>query len=330
MARLLRQPRTIAVTAWVVAFAASVGTLGYPTRRTTVLVWIALAVVAFGMDRPRATARSFATLWLPLFVALAAYDRLRGASDPSEQASAHTWPHVDLDVWVGGGATPTEHLQQWLWTPGSPRAWDFAAWVVYQSHFVAPLLVAAAMWGLRHRLARRYVLGLATLSWMALATYWLYPAQPPWMVARDGMIGDLDRIVPQVWREVGIERAARVFETNRSAGSNRFANPVAALPSLHAAFPMLIAAFLWGMRRWLDVLLAAYTLAMGVTLVYTGEHFTFDILLGWVYALLVAVPLRRYQRRPPSTSVNAPGSQASDDGAGGSADAALEVPVLSR
>ena len=329
MARLLRQPRTIAVATWVLAFAAAVATLGYPTRRTTVLLWIALAILAVGIERPRATARSFATLWLPLFVSLAAYDRLRGASDPSKQSSAHTWPHVDLDVWIGGGTTPTEHLQGWLWTTGSPRWWDFGAWVVYQSHFVVPLLVAAMLWGFRHHLARRYVLGVVALSWLALLTYWLYPAQPPWMVSRDGMIGDLDRIVPQVWREVGIDRAARVFETSRNADANRFANPVAALPSLHAAFPMLLAAFLWGTRRWLDVVLGAYVLAMAATLVYTGEHFTFDILLGWAFALLVAVPLRRYQRRPSIARSNAPGSHDFADGDGGS-ELVVEPPALSR
>ena len=31
-------------------------------------------------------------------------------------------------------------------------------------------------------------------------------------------------------------------------------------------------------------MLAAYTLAMAATLVYTADHFVFDILLGWAYA----------------------------------------------
>lgn len=327
MARLLRQPRTIAVTAWLVAFIVSASSTGFPTRRVGVLIWIALAIVALGIERPRATLRSFATMWIPLFAALATYDLLRGASDDAQQVSAHTWPHLHLDVWVGGGRTPTEHLQDRFWTAGATNWWDFAAWAVYQSHFLVPLLVAALMWGFRHHLAERYVLGLVALSWLALLTYWQYPAQPPWMVSRDGVIGDLDRIVPQVWNDVGIERAARVFTTARH-DSNRYSNPVAALPSLHAAFPMLIAAFLWGMRRWLDVLLAAYTLAMAVTLVYTGEHFTFDILLGWAFALLVALPLRRYQRTSNDPS-NGPGSHESFDGSRGSD--AVDTPVsLSR
>lgn len=325
MARVLRQPRIIAVAAWIVAFAISANATGFPTRRVGVLIWIALAVIAVGIDRPRATLRSFATLWIPLFASLAAYDLLRGASDDDQQVHAHTWPQADLDVWLGGGVTPTERLQHWLWTPGDTHWWDFAAWATYQSHFLVPLLAATAMWGLRHSLARRYVLGLVALSWLALLTYWQYPAQPPWMVARDGGIGDLDRIVPHVWQDVGIERAARVFTTSHQ-DTNRYSNPVAALPSLHAAFPMLIATFLWGTRRWLDVVLAAYVIAMGLTLVYAGEHFTFDVLLGWTFALLVAVPLRRYQRTTPKEPVKTPGSHDASEGSVGSVD--VSEPTL--
>jgi hypothetical protein len=301
MRPLLRQPRIVTVGVWLVAFAVSAVTLGLPTKRSSVLVWIALAVFALGADRLRSTLRSFATTWLPLFGALAAYDLLRGVSDDADQSQAHSRPQLDLYLWIGAGHTPTERLQHALWTPGQVHWWDYAAWGVYQSHFLVPLLVAVVLWGVRHRLATPYIVALAALSWLALATYALYPAQPPWMTARDGMTGDVDRIVRQVWREVGIDRAARVFTTERADGSN-YSNPVAALPSLHAAFPMLIAATLWGTRRWLDVVLAAYVLAMGTALVYAGEHFTFDILLGWAYALLIAAGVRVYQSRASSTA----------------------------
>ena len=320
MVRYLRQPRVLALLAWLAAFATSVAVTGYPTRRTSVLFWIALAVLAAGADRPRTTLRSFATTWLPLFAALGTYDLLRGASDPSSQAAAHTWPHVDLDLWLGGGTTPSEHLQRWLWWPGDPAWWDIATWLVYQSHFVVPLLAAVAMWALRHRLARRYVVGLALLSWSALATYWLYPAQPPWMVARDGLIGDLDRIIPQMWRDVGVDRAARVFTTS-GHNVNRYANPVAALPSLHAALPMLIATCCWGTRRWLDAVLATYVLAMAFTLVYTGEHFTFDIALGWTYALAIGLLVRQARWSRTGTSpIDGVDPQLVLAGAGGIAD----------
>ena len=35
-----------------------------------------------------------------------------------------------------------------------------------------------------------------------------------------------------------------------------------------------------------------YVLAMGWTLVYGGEHYVFDVLLGWIYALAVFFGVR--------------------------------------
>ena len=59
---------------------------------------------------------------------------------------------------------------------------------------------------------------------------------------------------------------------------------MAAVPSLHTAFALLIAITLWPVApRRLRPLVALYPLAMGFTLVYTGEHYVFDVLLGWIY-----------------------------------------------
>ncbi len=75
-----------------------------------------------------------------------------------------------------------------------------------------------------------------------------------------------------------------MFETG-----SKFNNDVAAVPSLHAACPMLICLFFFPRVRktWLKVLLVAYVPAMALALVYTGEHFVFDIILGWIYAVVV-------------------------------------------
>ena len=40
------------------------------------------------------------------------------------------------------------------------------------------------------------------------------------------------------------------------------------------------------MARWARPLLALYPLAMAFALVYTAEHYVFDILLGWAYTLV--------------------------------------------
>ena len=77
-------------------------------------------------------------------------------------------------------------------------------------------------------------------------------------------------------------------------------NLVAAVPSLHAAFSALVAMFLWRrVRRPLRPLLALYPLAMGLTLIATGEHYFFDVLLGWVYAGAVMAACGWWERRRP-------------------------------
>jgi len=47
--------------------------------------------------------------------------------------------------------------------------------------------------------------------------------------------------------------------------------------------------------------LAAYTLAMGVTLVYAGEHYVVDVLLGWAYAALAVAAVRAFWRSRAGT-----------------------------
>jgi membrane-associated phospholipid phosphatase len=64
-------------------------------------------------------------------------------------------------------------------------------------------------------------------------------------------------------------------------------NDVAAMPSLHGGYSFLFALFLWSFTKRWRWLLALYPLAMGFTLVYSGEHYVVDILMGWLYAWLV-------------------------------------------
>ena len=60
----------------------------------------------------------------------------------------------------------------------------------------------------------------------------------------------------------------------------------------------------------LRALTAIYVPLMGITLVYTGEHYVIDIFLGWIYAVAVWFAVvwaerawaRRRKRRAPATA----------------------------
>jgi membrane-associated phospholipid phosphatase len=69
------------------------------------------------------------------------------------------------------------------------------------------------------------------------------------------------------------------------------------VPSLHAAFSLLIAITLWPRNhKWLRPIVALYPLAMAFSLVYAGEHYFSDILLGWVYTVATVLAARAVMR----------------------------------
>jgi membrane-associated phospholipid phosphatase len=77
---------------------------------------------------------------------------------------------------------------------------------------------------------------------------------------------------------VGRNLNADLFDRTYSALGDP--NPVAAMPSLHQAITFML---FWFARRhswWLGSLALFYSLAMAFSLVYTGEHYVIDILVG--------------------------------------------------
>lgn len=64
-------------------------------------------------------------------------------------------------------------------------------------------------------------------------------------------------------------------------------NPVAAMPSLHAAYPMLVFLYLlkyFGKKAWW---FSIYVLAVWVGIVYLGHHYVIDALAGGIYAMII-------------------------------------------
>jgi len=232
-----------------------------------------------GASAPR-TARD----WLPYAAIPAAYAVL-GRLGARATPRAHVQPQLGFDELVFG-TVPSVAVQQLAWDPDDPRWWDLAAFVVYLSHFVVTLAIALALWFRdvdRFRRWRRLVL-LTTFA--GFATYLTYPAVPPWLASIRGDMPRADRVVKAIWEHFGARRIGAVFGQDSGV-----AFEVGALPSLHAAAPFLATLFLWD-RRGLRGPLVVYTVAMAATLVYTGDHFVFDILLGWAYAAAVHALLR--------------------------------------
>jgi membrane-associated phospholipid phosphatase len=264
---------------YVIALATVIISWGLPLARDQLFFWLGLGMAAFSV----AAWRSWGSMlleWLPFYGLLVAYDFLRGAVAVAPD-QAHVTPQLDLDKWLGGGPVPTVWLQQHLWHVGHPRWYDYGIWAVYMTHFFVVWIVAAVIWRVARPRFRRYAVLTIAVTLGAFLTYWLYPAQPPWMTAQNLQIPAVDRIVPEVWGQLGVGTVQSVYE------NGSLVNTVAAMPSLHAAYPVMLLLFFWSAGWYARVGLGLYSLAMGFALVYGGEHYVTDILAGWVMAVAI-------------------------------------------
>jgi membrane-associated phospholipid phosphatase len=255
---------------------------GLPTSRTNLFLVLGLGLVAFGVGRPADLGRLVRD-WAPLFLLLTAYDALRSHAD--DWGIVHVLPQIRADRWLFGGQVPTVALQHALFTPGSPNWWDYASFFVYLSYFFVPLVAAALLWKFAYARFHRYALLFVTLCFSAFVTYALFPAAPPWLASQTThSLAPTAKIVDEVWVHLGLHQGATMLSAR-----GHLANPVAAIPSLHSAVAFFIVLFFWrSAGRWRG-LLALYPLAMGFALVYMGEHYVTDVLLGWIYATVVFV-----------------------------------------
>nr|WP_296071741.1 phosphatase PAP2 family protein [uncultured Actinoplanes sp.] len=276
---------------WAVAFVAFVALVGVPTSDPlTAFGWLWLATIAWRNYLPWKQHLLFLRDWLPVVLLLVFYNVSRGAADKLFDAHVTAMIHADEDMfgWLTGGRIPTIWLQQHLYHPGTVQWWEVVVTLVYVSHFLTVPTVAVVLWlrnrGLSYRFMRRWI----TLSLAGLVTYFLYPAAPPWYAWRPaGVLPEqVYRISSNGFDAIGLHSAGNTLNALQADQSN----PVAAMPSLHTAYAMMAVAFFLPMvrKRWWPVLLA-YPLAMTFTLVYTGEHYVIDVLVGWLYVAAVFV-----------------------------------------
>jgi hypothetical protein len=278
---------------------------GLPTDRVVLLGWVLTGLVAHAaVDGWRRIIRLLAE-WVPVAALLLAYDATRGLADGLGMP-VHVTELVAADRWLGGGVLPTVWLQQTL----QADWWKVLAALVYGSHFVVTPLLLCVLWIRNRRLWGRYVRLVLALSAAGLVTYVLYPAAPPWLAAKNGMVEPIRRLSATGWDVLGLPHAGALL-----ADSQGQVNKVAAVPSLHTAFAVLTCLVLFPVARrvWQRAGLLAYAVMMPLVLVWAGEHYVVDTLLGAGYAVavvLLAKPVRRALERTSGRAALAPDGRA--------------------
>jgi hypothetical protein len=214
---------------------------------------------------------------VPFVGALLVYESFRGLV-PHLNKHVHFTELIDADRFLFFGRLPTKILQNWLWH-GHVQWYDFIFYLVYMLHFILPISLALYIWKTREKEYWRYVTTFLVVSFAGFITFLLFPAAPPWMAAQNGLIEPITRISSNVWFALGIHDFPSVY--------NKISpNPVAAMPSLHAAYATLFVLFVYKLygKKW-ALLAALYPLLIYVGTIYQGEHYAIDEIVGALYAV---------------------------------------------
>jgi PAP2 superfamily protein len=221
-------------------------------------------------------ARRYLLDFVPFALLILLYAECRGLA---HLVSPHPFyrPQLWLERHLVGGV-PAVWLQDRFWH-GSMRWYDSAAAKLLNLHFVAPPLVAFALWVRSRALFFRFATSMLVLSFASAIVFVAYPSAPPWAAAQVGLLHVVK--LPPV-NDV----------SSLGSATPTPANPYAAIPSLHAGYAFLVALTLAALalrsrlplRRTLAGLCFLYPLAQSVAVIYTGNHYVVDILIGCGFA----------------------------------------------
>ncbi|NBT26786.1 MAG: inositol phosphorylceramide synthase [Actinobacteria bacterium] len=292
LSRSPRRTRVVFVALYLVIFIWSANRFGVPVDRIAVTAWILAAFAFANVGHPWRAQRDMLRDWSIFAGMLFAYEYSRGIADQLGRPVTFTLLR-DIDRAIFFGVDPNVWMQQKL-NISSTLAWyEYPLAVTYMTHFIFPPGVAVVLWWVSRTQWVRYVRRLTILFFLSVVTYVMLPAAPPWMAARDGYLEPVQRITARGWSKMGLHTVSKIFD--RGAATS---NPVAALPSLHAACALLVVAFFWKqMPRILRPVSLVLPAAMALCLVYFGEHWVIDVVLGWLYVGAAFWLASRYENR---------------------------------
>lgn len=181
------------------------------------------------------------------------------------------------------GALPTVWLQEHLYT-GSRSWYEYLFAVFHASLFFIPIVFPLIM-QLRRSIERmkRVTVAITLLSLAGYATYVLFPLTPPWMASLENSIPHVERITIRALGELAPGGIISAFSPS----------PRGAMPSLHAAVPLLVLIMAFrefGGRAWWFAVIVA---GISFEIVYGAEHYVIDVAAGFIYAVLTYLVVYR-------------------------------------
>jgi membrane-associated phospholipid phosphatase len=257
------------------ALALALAIVSYKTNRSF-LIWGLFVIFAL-LVVPIGRARSFLFSFVPYAAVWFIFTALRSLADETVLARTLNTQVAQLERWIFGGQLPTVMLQDRLYDPNHLHWYDYATTGVHWSYFVIPHVVAVRTWYKNPTLFRHYLSAMTLLLAVGLCVYFLIPSNPPWL-APEPINSPSAAVVYRVMEMVGKQIGGGVYNASYKVIGE--SNPIAAMPSIHEAITFLLVfpAF-HKSKRW-GFLALGYSVIMGFSLIYLGEHYFVDVVAG--------------------------------------------------
>ena len=273
------QVRQFGLVAYFVVFFWSIFANGIPVDRIAVLLWMLAAFLIASIGRTRVEATQMVRDWLVLVAVYMAYDYSRGTADQWGIGVNYTLLR-DVDRFLFFGNDPGVWMQK-TFLRSDVRWYDVGGAIVYMMHFVLPVVPLAFLRVRQRTEWLSYVRRFSLTLGIAVSVFIMFPAAPPWMAAEKGYFPPIQRITGRGWWELNLKTVSRTLDRGAAV-----LNAVAAMPSLHAGLSLL--AVMWftrNTRTWVRIASLSYPIAMSAALVYFGEHYVIDCLIGFAVVI---------------------------------------------
>jgi hypothetical protein len=235
------------------------------------------APFALSVAVPRSRKRDVAMCALQMYAYTVTYVMPHDDPEALERRVHLDYP-VKIDKVLGLGVIPNLRLQGWFAEPGKIRkrdqvlVWSHWLWFAFPHGTVAYVLA-------RHpeRFPRTAALTYAVFD-LGLIGYWAVPTAPPWYASQHGRLDERGELAV---RRMMVEHGEAFWKDGwEPLYSVLGGNPLAAMPSLHFATSLMAAHLLTEAGPVEGAIGWTYALTLGFALVYLGEHYLIDLLVG--------------------------------------------------
>ncbi|PKP33597.1 MAG: PA-phosphatase [Bacteroidetes bacterium HGW-Bacteroidetes-16] len=249
--------------------------------RTDQMILIMLYVICFYAHQKT---RKFILGFSIFIVFWIAYDSMRALPN-YEVSTVHIREPYELEKALfgihknGSVLIPSEYFAN-----HTSQILDLLSGLFYINWMPVPLAFGVYLFVKDKYMFTKFSLVFLLANLVGFVIYYIYPAAPPWYVELHGF--SLKIGVPGF--RAGLGRFDELVGIPVFAGIyNKNANVLAAMPSLHSAYPVIV--LYYGIKKRLGlfiIFLVIFMIGIWFSAVYTSHHYIIDIVVGVADALI--------------------------------------------